>query len=632
MSVTARRLPRIIHITRPSPKWSSLSSTSTPSSCYYLGNTTSGVITASTRSARTCRFAAAFSSVGFSNSPSSKRISALQTGHSPCLHQLLHRRISTQRGVNESESNVHHAVVSTFDLFSIGIGPSSSHTVGPMRAAKIFINDLEEHRVLDKVARLRIDVYGSLALTGVGHGTPNAILMGLEGEAPESVETNTILSRVEDMHITNRISLNGSHSIQFNPKEDMRMHYFDSLPQHPNGLRFTVYTEAGDLLATNEFFSIGGGFVVNEKTQVAHGENLFYKSELKEHNNEAVAETRKEQDVVMTALPFSNAEQLLKVCRQERMTIAQVVYENELQWRSPEEIKAKTLEIWRCMDNSIRNGCLSQETHLPGSIRARRRAPRLYNNLMRGLYRSAGGIGFHEEQLPGSFVNTANNSTLTLAPNKELQHASTMPRRQRKRMQLPALDYLSVYAIAVNEENAAGGRVVTAPTNGAAGVIPAVLKYYLEFVSDSPENDILEFLFTAAAIGMLYKRGASISAAEMGCQGEVGVACSMSAAGFAAVMGGTVEQIENAAEIGMEHNLGLTCDPVDGLVQIPCIERNALGAVKAVTAAQLALNEDGSHRVTLDQVIETMRQTGLDMQSKYKETSQGGLAVNVPVC
>jgi L-serine deaminase len=342
----------------------------------------------------------------------------------------------------------------------------------------------------------------------------------LEGEAPETVETDTILSRVDDMHITNRISLNGRHSIQFNPKEDMRIHYFDSLPQHPNGLRFTVYTEAGDLLATNEFFSIGGGFVVNEKTQVAHGENLFYKSELKERNNEVVAETRKEQDVVATALPFSNAEQLLQVCRRERMTIAQVVYENELQWRNPEEIKAKTLEIWRYMDNSIRSGCLSRETYLPGSIRARRRAPRLYNNLLRGLYKSTGGIEPHGEQLPGNFVNATNNSVPTLTPNKELQHASTMPRQQRKRMQLPALDYLSVYAIAVNEENAAGGRVVTAPTNGAAGVIPAVLKYYLEFISDNPENDILEFLFTAAAIGMLYKRGASISAAEMGCQGD----------------------------------------------------------------------------------------------------------------
>ncbi|KAF9581639.1 hypothetical protein BGW38_001268 [Lunasporangiospora selenospora] len=447
----------------------------------------------------------------------------------------------------------------------------------------------------------------------------------MEGESPESVETSTIQSRLKGIDEHKVLTLDSTHRIQFDPAKDLVFHYFESLPQHPNGMRFCAFNDQGDLLATNEYFSIGGGFVVNERTQLNHGENVFYKKEQDQETkaNKVIPQTRRNQDLAPAALPFSNATELLELCKRENMTIAQVVYENELRWRSAAEIREKTFAIWNTMDNAIKNGCLSTEEMLPGRLRVRRRAPGLYKKLLKGLY-STTPLYKETNVFGGSRGQEGGSGLVHSAPERGID--KVLPRRSVKRLMLPALDYLSVYAIAVNEENAAGGRVVTAPTNGAAGVIPAVLKYYLEFISDNPEQDIMEFLLTTAAIGMLYKRGASISAAEMGCQGEVGVACSMASAGFAAVMGGTVQQVENAAEIGMEHNLGLTCDPIDGLVQIPCIERNALGAVKAVTAAQLALNGDGHHRVTLDQVIETMRQTGNDMQAKYKETSQGGLS------
>ncbi|RHZ72452.1 hypothetical protein Glove_242g116 [Diversispora epigaea] len=505
----------------------------------------------------------------------------------------------------------HHAVVSTFDLFSIGIGPSSSHTVGPMRAAKIFVKDLKNHKVFDEVTRIRIDLYGSLALTGKGHGTPNAIIMGMENESPESIDTTTIASRILKIQETEILNLGGTKPIQFNIENYLIFHYNESLPQHPNGMRFLSFDKHGDLLVSGEFFSIGGGFVINETTVQKHGDNAFYK----DYNNSSVDLRVKNQDEAVTfaALPFRTAEELLQVCKKENMSIAQVVYRNELHWRNKIEISKKLMDIWKTMDQSIKNGCFSNEEYLPGNLKIRRRAPDLFQNLLNET----------------SYLSNKNKSNQS---EKEIIGEALKFLSRKKKINLPALDFLSLYAISVNEENAAGGRVVTAPTNGAAGVIPAVLKYYLEFISNNYSLDIMEFLFTSAAIGMLYKRGASISAAEMGCQGEVGVACSMSAAGLAAVMGGTPEQVENAAEIGMEHNLGLTCDPIDGLVQIPCIERNALGAVKAVTAAQLALNGDGYHRVTLDQVIETMRQTGLDMKNKYKETSLGGLAVNVPIC
>ncbi|KAJ3184539.1 hypothetical protein HDU87_003940 [Geranomyces variabilis] len=547
----------------------------------------------------------------------------------------------------------HHAVVSTFDLFSIGVGPSSSHTVGPMRAAKIFLEDLKSAGVLQRVRIMKVHLYGSLALTGEGHGTPNAILMGLEGEAPESVDAPSIPQRCRTIAETSSLNLAGTHAIDFHPSRDLIFHPDQSLPQHPNGMRFLAMDGSADLVACNEYFSIGGGFVVNEKTRVAHGENVYYMA----YDTTEVGESRKSQDVAVTtaALPFRNGTQLLEVCKREDMSIAQVVWENERRWRSVADIRARTRAIWEVMDKSIENGCLGDDkTVLPGGLKVPRRAPGLYRKLQRGFYGGPRLVKTASSQesspapspTPASASNVPVRQQRSMVPSQyQKDGVELLKKRRRKRMVSPALDFLSAYAIAVNEENAAGGRVVTAPTNGAAGVIPAVLKYYLEFFSDEAglhhpggqdyaaiESDVSEFLFTASAIGMLYKRGASISAAEMGCQGEVGVACSMAAGAFAAVMGGTIEQIENAAEIAMEHNLGLTCDPVGGLVQIPCIERNALGAVKAVTAAQLALNGDGRHHVSLDNVIETMRQTGHDMMSKYKETSQGGLAVNVPMC
>ncbi|KAK4520530.1 ornithine carbamoyltransferase [Mucor velutinosus] len=543
----------------------------------------------------------------------------------------------------------HHAVVSTFDLFSIGVGPSSSHTVGPMRAAKIFVSDLKEHNILERVHTLRVDMFGSLALTGKGHGTPEAILMGIEGETPDQVETSTIKARVDDIHTNHSIHLDGTHRIHFNPDKHLIFNYFKTLPQHPNGLRFCAYDSDANMIATNEYFSIGGGFVVNEATQMDHGENVYYKRERMAARNSTrreMAEQRSQQDVAVVSLPFKNAEELIQVCKRENMTIAQVVFENELKWSTAEEIREKLLRIWNTMDDSIKNGVMANgEERLPGGLNVRRRAPGLYNKLLKGLYGPVTQNTYIDSRIPlpkqAPSFSDANNELISTEANKDQLYAaddksplslSVLPKRPRKRFFLPALDYLSVYAIAVNEENACGGRVVTAPTNGAAGTIPSVLKYYLEFISENPENDVMEFLLTTAAVGMLFKRGASISAAEVGCQGEVGVACSMAAAGFTAVMGGSIEQVENAAEIGMEHNLGLTCDPIAGLVQVPCIERNALAAVKAIAAAQLALNGEGDHRVSLDQVIETMRQTGLDMMSKYKETSQGGLAVNVPMC
>ncbi|KAJ3122865.1 hypothetical protein HK100_011812 [Physocladia obscura] len=529
-----------------------------------------------------------------------------------------------------------HAVVSTFDMFSIGVGPSSSHTgakhLGPMRAAKIFAKEANGHGFLHEIYQVRVDLYGSLALTGVGHGTPGAILMGLEGESPELIEAKLIGPRVENIKNSGSLNLNGTRIIKFEYGKHM--------------------------IATNEFFSVGGGFVINDLMRVLPRflkippkpttvkpiiENVGL-SELPpdaENHIENIFQKSTRDDHLTNMLPFSDAQTLLEVCERENMSIAEVVFRNELQWRDSNEVKRRAIAIWNVMDASISNGISSRDEYIPGKLKVKRRAPAIYKKLMQGFAEYAGMNLSPKSQLSSSINRTLISDAINLKgkPQKKSElslaysNLANVPKEMKKH--LAALDWVSMYALAVNEENAAGGKVVTAPTNGAAGTIPAVLKYYLEFICPTPEHaehDILEFLFTAAAIGMLYKRGASISAAEMGCQGEVGVACSMAAAAFTAVMGGTVLQVENAAEIGMEHNLGLTCDPPEGLVVIPCIERNALAAVKAITAAQLALNGDGSHRVHLDQVIATMRQTGIDMMSKYKETSQGGLAVNVPVC
>ncbi|GAA5877084.1 hypothetical protein JCM3774_002837 [Rhodotorula dairenensis] len=579
-----------------------------------------------------------------------------------------------------------HAVISAFDLFSIGVGPSSSHTVGPMRAAKIFVSDLQDLGILDKVHKLKIGLYGSLAATGKGHMTPEAIMMGLEGSDPETIEASTIGSRYSSILSTGRLELNGEHSIAYSHDKDM-LWRMDPLPAHPNGMRFSVFDKEGTLMATNEYFSVGGGFVVNEQTQV--DENLYYRGIHKEEvdhvrrdqthglsaealaspalpaavlqdpegvddaaaaADEGAAKDRGKVPTLPLPYLFRNAAGLVRLSQQHNLTIAQLVWGNERIYYSDAEISDKLLNLWRVMDASIHAGVASQDPTLPGRLNVRRRAPGLYRRLFKGFYPSL---------LPASAAPT--NSTLppppppsasqplTLAhgfnhhaPTNGSSSSSTpplvvgafehpLPPTPRTKGQFPSIDWLSCYAIAVNETNASGGRVVTAPTNGASGVIPAVLKYLIEFISDDAERDIKTFLLTAAAIGMLYKRGATISAAEGGCMAEVGVASSMAAGALTACMGGTPSQIMQAAEIGIEHSLGLTCDPIDGLVQVPCIERNSLGAVKAVTAAQLALAGEGIHSVSLDDAIEAMRLTARDMHSAYKETSLSGLATTVKI-
>jgi L-serine dehydratase len=451
--------------------------------------------------------------------------------------------------------------LSVFDLFKIGIGPSSSHTVGPMVAARRFICEMTP-ALRAAAARVQVDLYGSLALTGRGHATDRAVLLGLMGERPDTVDPDQVENRVERVRATRRIALNGEREIAFHEPTDLLFHIDVTLPRHPNGMRCTAYDAAGAVLASEAYYSVGGGFVVSER----------------DDDNGSISG-------VQVTFPFTSARDLLEIGQETHLSIADVVRENERSFRSDAETNAGLDRIWATMHACIERGC-QEEGVLPGGLLVKRRAGRLYRNLQKPDY-------------------------------DPFRH----------------MDWVSLFALAVNEENAAGGRVVTAPTNGAAGVIPAVLAYYRRFMVGATDEGVRTFLLTAGAIGMLYKRNASLSAAEMGCQGEVGVACSMAAAGLAAVMGGTNEQIENAAEIGMEHNLGLTCDPIGGLVQVPCIERNTMGATKAINAARLAvLHGDGSHRVPLDAVIETMRQTGIDMQSKYKETSRGGLAVNVVEC
>jgi L-serine dehydratase len=461
--------------------------------------------------------------------------------------------------------------VSAFDLFKIGIGPSSSHTVGPMRAAHLFAERLAHEGLMQRVARITIELYGSLGATGKGHGSDKAVLLGLAGHRPDTVDVNEVPRYLDDMRHGGTLTLPGGHAVAFDEKRDLVFNRRETLPLHSNGMRFVAYAADGSELQNRIYYSVGGGFVVSAEV-AADGE----------------LQKRIAPDTTILPYPFHTGDELLALCEREQTTIADIMRRNERHWRSDAEIDAGLMKIWQAMQACVRRGCDTEGT-LPGGYRVKRRAPDLYRQL------------------------TAN-------PEAAL------------RDQLIVLDWVNLYALAVNEENAAGGRVVTAPTNGAAGIIPAVLHYYTRFIAGANDRGVLDFLLTAAAIGILYKENASISGAEVGCQGEVGVACSMAAGALCAVLGGTPRQAENAAEIGMEHHLGLTCDPVGGLVQIPCIERNAIASVKAINAARMALRGDGTHYVSLDKVIKTMRETGADMKTKYKETSRGGLAVNVIEC
>jgi L-serine dehydratase len=487
--------------------------------------------------------------------------------------------------------------VSVFDLFKIGIGPSSSHTVGPMRAARLFVSRLAHDGQLGTLARVKAELYGSLGATGKGHGSDKAVLLGLAGHEPDTVDVDAIPALLGAMRERRSLLLGGAHALAFDEARDLVFHRRESLPFHANGMRFIGYDGNGTEIVARTYYSVGGGFVVSEEV--------------------AADGTRHKQiapDTTVLPLPFHSGAELLGLTQTHQLNIAQVMRANERHWRSDAEIDSGLLRIWQVMQACVERG-LRTDGVLPGGFKVRRRAADLYRQLC------------------------ANPEAALRDP-------------------LQVLDWVNLYALAVNEENAAGGRVVTAPTNGAAGIVPAVLHYYTRFVmNDSPQPlrdsppgglapglgrpgaqrgasdaSVVDFLLTAAAIGILYKENASISGAEVGCQGEVGVACSMAAGALCAVMGGTPEQVENAAEIGMEHHLGLTCDPVGGLVQIPCIERNAIASVKAINAARMALRGDGTHHVSLDKVIKTMRETGADMMTKYKETARGGLAVNIVEC
>jgi L-serine dehydratase len=453
--------------------------------------------------------------------------------------------------------------ISVFDLFSVGIGPSSSHTVGPMRAAAMFVDALDDTGLLTRTARVRVELFGSLGATGHGHGSVKAVVLGLGGERPEVVDPRTAQPRVDRVQDTGRLWLKGKREIGFTV-DDVVMHRRRTLPFHANGMTFQAFDADGAQLDHRTYYSVGGGFVVRDEP----------------------GGPRVVADPTPVAFPFSSGKQLVEHCARERLPVSSIMMANELSWRTEEQVRSDLLHIWSVMQECVANG--SEATGvLPGGLKVRRRAAALRASL------EAGDDG-------GDPLRT--------------------------------LDWVGLYALAVNEENAAGGRVVTAPTNGAAGIIPAVLHYYARFVPGADDDGIVRFLLTAAAIGVLFKENASISGAEVGCQGEVGSACSMAAGGLAEVLGGTPEQVENAAEIGIEHHLGLTCDPIGGLVQIPCIERNAVASVQAITAARMALYGDGSHHVSLDKAIRTMRETGRDMSVKYKETSRGGLAVNVVEC
>ena len=455
--------------------------------------------------------------------------------------------------------------ISVFDLFKIGIGPSSSHTVGPMLAANTFASQLASNGLLQQVGHLKVQLYGSLGATGKGHGSDKAIILGLMGELPAEIDPAVVPGLMQRVRDEQKLSISGTHQITFIESKHLTLHKRKSLPYHPNGMRFEAFDSDGKLINSAVYYSVGGGFVVDEAA--ATGDDPIVEAQ------------------VELPLPFTTAVQLLERCKETCGSFSDVMLENEKVWRSESEIKSSLLEIWSVMQECVSNGCVN-EGILPGGMKVKRRAAQMF------------------QQLAGR-------------PEIALRDP------------LSILDWVNLYALAVNEENAAGGRVVTAPTNGAAGIIPAVMHYYERFVPGANDEGIVKFLLTAGASGVLYKENASISGAEVGCQGEVGSACSMAAGALCEVMGGTPEQVENAAEIAMEHNLGLTCDPVGGLVQVPCIERNAMASIKAINSVRMALRGDGSHFVSLDKVIKTMRDTGMDMKTKYKETARGGLAINV---
>lgn len=461
--------------------------------------------------------------------------------------------------------------ISVFDLFKIGIGPSSSHTVGPMRAARLFVVQLQSAGLLSQTARVRCSLHGSLGATGKGHGSDKAVMLGLCGLEPETVPMDDIEPMLARIRTERRLPLLGTHAVAWDEKEDLLFYRNQALPFHANGMKLSAFDAAGALLAERTYYSVGGGFVITDEVA-----------------QDGQRQKQIAPDATVLPIAFHSGDELLQRCREHNLSIAGVMRANERHWRSDADIDKGLLHIWATMQACVQAG-MQHDGVLPGGFKVKRRAPQLHRDL-------------------------------TSQPEKAL----TDP--------LAVLDWVNLYALAVNEENAAGGRVVTAPTNGAAGIIPAVLHYYRRFVSHSTDAGVIDFLLTAGAIGLLYKENASISGAEVGCQGEVGVACSMAAGALCAVLGGTPEQVENAAEIGMEHHLGLTCDPVGGLVQIPCIERNAIASVKAINAARMALRGDGSHFVSLDKVIKTMRETGADMKTKYKETARGGLAVNIVEC
>ncbi|BDB25911.1 L-serine ammonia-lyase [Cupriavidus sp. P-10] len=456
--------------------------------------------------------------------------------------------------------------VSVFDLFKVGIGPSSSHTVGPMRAALMFAQGLERDGLLPQVASVRVELYGSLGATGKGHGTDKGVMLGLMGESPDTIDPDSIDTRLAALRKSRELSLLGRHIVPFVEKEHIAFYRREALAEHPNGMKFHAFDSGGASLREARYLSVGGGFVV---TAGAPNTQVLAAAQQLPH-------------------PFRSGKDMLEMAQASGKSIARLMLENELTWRSEQEVFDGLLHIWDVMQACVARGCRT-DGELPGPFKVKRRAPELFRSL-----------------------------------TERAERTLSDP--------LSVMDWVNLYAIAVNEENAAGGRVVTAPTNGAAGIIPAVLHYYDRFVPGANKQGVVDFLLTAGAIGLLYKLNASISGAEVGCQGEVGVACSMAAGALAAVQGGSPAQVENAAEIGMEHNLGLTCDPVGGLVQIPCIERNAMASVKAVNAARMALRGDGTHYVSLDSVIKTMRETGADMKTKYKETARGGLAVNIVEC